>query len=135
MKGREYSRPVLNTILLTKKVTTRFNEGAGIFPPGVGTWQDVSGSGGSGFNEGAGIFPPGASKISPTRISFAGFNEGAGIFPPGALVERFFQKTLPASMKGREYSRPVHGWKLDRFRDSNASMKGREYSRPVEPAP
>ena len=59
MKGREYSRPVIAISTAPGRSERSFNEGAGIFPPGVGD------------------------------------------------VEELLDELDEASMKGREYSRPV----------------------------
>ena len=41
-------------------------------------------------------------------MTSASFNEGAGIFPPGDVGRPDPTADIEASMKGREYSRPVH---------------------------
>ena len=83
-----------------------FNEGAGIFPPGAAyaislPFIDLR------FNEGAGIFPPGGMLVVVFFGKYLSFNEGAGIFPPGDVYVVDCEQRTPASMKGREYSRPV----------------------------
>ena len=107
MKGREYSRPVTKGAKMMTDMGLASMKGREYSRP-VTSWVPGSGRYIGGFNEGAGIFPPGDGGGSCRSTGNSRFNEGAGIFPPGVASGGNDNEPISrASMKGREYSRPV----------------------------